>query len=1586
MNNNAFTIKLLKRISTVLLIAAAAGILSALTLAPPAWASSPIFVRSGGDDLFCNGTANVDYASTVVPACAVKTVQRAMALVDPGGEVVLDTGTDLVTIPAANGISAAAATLVVDKTDSPDPAALQIPLTYTIRVSNTGDSPASDVRLIDTLPLIGVVSYKSVTSSQGICSPLAPDVISCTLGTILTNTNAVVTIVVTPTAAGNIFNNASVSAGGGPGDSDDELTAIEGATDLTISKTDFPDPVVVGTPLTYTLVVSNSGPAAAASATLTDTLPASVILGPLPSGCTPGAPTFTCTLGYLDVYSSTTLSFVVTPTVLGVITNTAGITVTPGATDPGPGDNLATQPTTVNAPVDLAITKSYSPTTLQPGDRLTFTLAITNLGNFTAGGVVVTETLPVSTTFAGPSGWTQVGASNQYTRSLSNLAAFSSTTTSFAIILPVGLPVGSYSFTNVVRVGHTGLFSPDTNLANNVYTLTFTMVVTQPPRPDLWVIKNDNVGPGALNMSMIRWLANSPDGLSTLQMFAAMGDVGAEAVPEGSLITYTIGYGNSSNGTAPATGVVLSETLPLYTSYAGPACGQPRGWCQVGAGRTYTYPVGGPLNPVSGDATEFIVRVANTVPATVTEILNTVCIYGNEGDLFPDNNCSNEQTQVMTGTYDLSVTKTESAVCLNPGDALNYTISVQNLGTNNAANVVLTETVPANTTAVNPPGSGWTLVSGGVYTYNLGIVASGAITTVPFWVQVDPVLGPSVTAITNTVSVGASGTDSNPANNSSTRVTPLGVTPDLVVTKNDNTSIQVNLGGYITYTIGYLNNSNRFTATNVVITDTLPPGTVITGNTAGWVLVGGSIYTRSIGNLGPNASGSTQLTVQIGSATPYPYGSEVINTVQIGGAQAECDVTNNSATEETPVSGVPASDLSVSKDDNVPVCAVPGDTIAYTIAYTNNSFSIDATNVTLTETIDPAAVSFLGPVGWSGGGSTFSRFITSTLAPRAGGVQTFNVQIAPTIPAGQEFITNVVRIGATADSNPANNIFTLITSVPAWPDLVVVKNDNVGSTGLSAMSGLDDLLARLHFSPEALALLENARNGEGQLGALAELVNPGDTITYTIILGNIGRVASTGTVLTENLPAGTTFVGPGYWHQVGSSSVYTYAVGTLNAGSGDVLQFIIRVNNPFNASSPIINTVQIDGAGDECNTTNNNSTDETPVSTSPSTPIYLPIIVKDPTPTPTPTPTSRPPTPTPTPTPLGFVSDVKTDPDTNQVFVASPRHDWVYVINGSSDTLARSVPVGHGPTGLAVLKGSSPANNKVFVAHQYGANFWRPGFMAFGVNETSAHTTFDAGYAGAAPIKTAANPVNSRVYVSNYFDKLAVYNGSLGAPEPRLGWVVQKGFQGAYGLDVSTATQRIYLATRDTGELVVFDGNSDRLLQDTYIPTHVKPPLACSLFSVAVNEATGHVFVPCPQLGRVFVLQESQISVLDLETLGELEERDGNLALVVSPQAAPWLDENGITVPIGTGEEGIAVNSSTGRVFITNARNNTLVVLQDGPTPSSVVTVNVGTRPQGVDVNPATQKVYVGNTGSNNVTVLNANPPFTITKTIPLAP
>jgi uncharacterized repeat protein (TIGR01451 family) len=1235
--------------------------------------------------------------------------------------------------------------------------------------------------------------------------------------------------------------------------------------------------------------------------------------------------------------------------------------------------------------VDLSVTKTASGPPYGPGDLITYTISYRNNGNAPASGVVLTETLPVSTSFAGrPSGWTQVGSTNQYTYSAGTVPAGSGTlSTTFVVSIATNLPPGTSTFINVVRVGDDGLSGADFNPTDNIYTLT----VSGGNLPDLWVVKNDNVGPGSLSGPMIGALANSEDGPDYLQLIHAMDSFGAQAVPEGGLITYTIGYGNGSQASAAATGVVLSETLPLYTTYAGPACGEPGGWCQVDASRTYTRFIGGPLNPVMGDYAYFRVRVTGSLPPTVSQVINTVCIYGNEGDLIPANNCSTEETDVISGTYDLSVTKAANATCLNAGDGFYYLITVRNDGANDATHAILRETLPAHTSAINLTGSGWTDAGGGVYTYSLGVVPSGVITTTQFWVQIDPDLTSSVSVITNSVSVEADGTDSNPANNSFTLVTPVGTTPDLAITKNDNIPDHVDPGDVISYTIAYVNNSHRYTSTNVIITETLPAGTVITGPAVSqWQQVGSTNrYTYLVGTLGPNVVGSVEFLVQVDD--PFLFGSEVVNRVEIGGAESECNTGNNVATEETPVSGANAADLEVTKVDNIPLCAVPGDWIEYTIAYTNNSYNINAENVSLTEQIDPAAVTFLGPADWApAGGGTYTRSpAPSTVGTRAGGTFDFNVAIAYTIPPGQEYITNVVRIDTTSDDwNLSNNVYTLSTYVPEWPDLIVVKNDNVGSTGLTAMAGLDQLLARLQFSPQARTLLDSSLSGS-RIGAMAESVNPGDTITYTIILGNIGRATSSGVVLTETLPPGTTFAGPGYWHQVGGGDQYTYSPGALGAGFGDVIQFIVRVDDPFLAGSRVVNTVQIGGNEAECDTANNISSDETPVAGAGySSNIYLPLILKsDSGAPPTPPPTAPPPpTATPTPVPLAWVSDVAVDSTTDQVFVASPRQDAVHVVDGGLDEYSQSIGVGHGPTGLAVLTSTTPS--QVFVVHAYAYNYWRPGVWVIDTLNLTGHSMTDqGGYVGAAPIKVAVNSVANRAFVSNYFDRMGILNA---ASATWIAGVPEHNFQASYGIDASERNNLVYIAARDTGELIIFDAVAAETDPENYSPCHHAPPGADSantsriLRMVAVNEATGHVFVTSPPDpnksnqtdSKVFVLDEALLLAETANHGGRpsaetclwnfgLTGADIDIAAIPGPAWVATLDLPGA---ISAGEEGIAVNPTTGKVYITDGPGDQLFVLQDSPTPANigwVTTVAVGDNPQGVDANPVTNKIYVAN-------------------------
>jgi uncharacterized repeat protein (TIGR01451 family) len=138
------------------------------------------------------------------------------------------------------------------------------------------------------------------------------------------------------------------------------------AADLSLTKTDSPDPVATGAPLTYSIRVVNAGPDTATGVVVTDTLPKGVSFVSADStqgSCSAAADKkkaqkITCTLGTLasspgPQYNATPITItirVLAPQKAGTISNTA--TVASDLKDPNSKNNSATATTQViKAPV-----------------------------------------------------------------------------------------------------------------------------------------------------------------------------------------------------------------------------------------------------------------------------------------------------------------------------------------------------------------------------------------------------------------------------------------------------------------------------------------------------------------------------------------------------------------------------------------------------------------------------------------------------------------------------------------------------------------------------------------------------------------------------------------------------------------------------------------------------------------------------------------------------------------------------------------------------------------------------------------------------------------------------------------------------------------------------------------------------------------------------------------------------------------------------------------------------------------------------------------------------------------------------------
>jgi uncharacterized repeat protein (TIGR01451 family) len=171
-------------------------------------------------------------------------------------------------------------------------------------------------------------------------------------------------------------------------------------TDLAVSVIDVPDPVMVGSNLTYTVVVTNIGPETAGEIVVTNVLPASAIfVSAIPSqgSCSQIADRVICNLGTIPNDATAAITITVQPTAAGVLT--LGSTVFANALDFHQANNTATAITTVAGLADLQLAISDSPDPVFIRNTVTYTLAVSNAGPNTALGVGISNTLPVGVAF-----------------------------------------------------------------------------------------------------------------------------------------------------------------------------------------------------------------------------------------------------------------------------------------------------------------------------------------------------------------------------------------------------------------------------------------------------------------------------------------------------------------------------------------------------------------------------------------------------------------------------------------------------------------------------------------------------------------------------------------------------------------------------------------------------------------------------------------------------------------------------------------------------------------------------------------------------------------------------------------------------------------------------------------------------------------------------------------------------------------------------------------------------------------------------------------------------------------------------------
>ena len=342
-------------------------------------------------------------------------------------------------------------------------------LTFTVRATNRGPSPATGVTIADALP--AGLSFVSAAPSQGSYDTATG---IWTVGALDSPAQATLTLVARVDQPGALVNNASMASQDqidpNPiNNSDAESVNAAPAADLRVTKAVSDAAPGVGALVTYTIAVTNLGPDDATSADVSDVLPAGVaFVSARASQGSYDAGTGIWTLGAVPATRTEILTVTGRVTEPGTLVNTATRqSSTP--VDPNAANDTGTATLTSSVVADLSLTKTPSVPVAAAGTSFTWTVAVVNNGPSTAVGASVTDSFPVP--FTGVT-WTCTASSGSRCTSPSGTGTIATTVDLLAggsatfVATGLSAPVGGSPLVNVATVAvAAGTTDPD--LSNN---------------------------------------------------------------------------------------------------------------------------------------------------------------------------------------------------------------------------------------------------------------------------------------------------------------------------------------------------------------------------------------------------------------------------------------------------------------------------------------------------------------------------------------------------------------------------------------------------------------------------------------------------------------------------------------------------------------------------------------------------------------------------------------------------------------------------------------------------------------------------------------------------------------------------------------------------------------------------------------------------------------------------------------------------------------------------------------------------------------------------------------------------------------
>lgn len=603
-------------------------------------------------------------------------------------------------------------------------------ITFTITVRNLGADPATGVAVLDLLP--AGLTFVSASPSAG--TSYNPASGAWTVNTLPVGGAGTLTIAAAVAGPGSFTNVAAVTKADqfdpNTGNNRDDATVTTREADLAVVKTVDNATPNVGDTITFTVTLSNDGPDSATNVEVTDRFPADGLqfLVATPSQGTYAPGTGVWTVGTVAPGATKTLTIlarVLAPaanTVPAARTNVATVTKA-DEYDPDPGNNTGSVTETPQY-ADLGVRKTTSNVRPNVGATVTYTVSLFNLGTAVATNVEVTDALPANVAFvsAAPAAGTR----------------FQATATGGIWSVPSIAPGQTLVLTLVVE-------ATNTSVAFNTATITHS---------DVW-------DPNDRNDS-----ARTPTDPQQADLIVSK-TVNTSTPNVGDNVTFTVTLENQ--GPSAAQAVSLTDTLPAGLQFvsATPSIG-------TFSGGVWT------VGTVASGAAPTLTLIAKVLAPTsgpVAPLQNIATATSTTPDPDLDNNTGT--STVTPKQADLGIFKTVGTREPSIGETIEYTLTVNNLGTDTATNVVVRDALPAGLTFVSAA------ASVGAYDVGTGIWTVGTVTTAarPSLVIAARVTGTTGGRLTNTATVSATEHDPDPSNN--TAAAEIVVPPSGVIVGTD---------------------------------------------------------------------------------------------------------------------------------------------------------------------------------------------------------------------------------------------------------------------------------------------------------------------------------------------------------------------------------------------------------------------------------------------------------------------------------------------------------------------------------------------------------------------------------------------------------------------------------------------------------------------------------------------------------------------------------------------------------------------------------------------------------------------------------